>query len=423
MVFTLPAIQATLDPAVLPRWRRVRQRFEGPQIPDVPAAMRAQLDRDDTGGRIQPGMQVAIGVGSRGISSLPEVVRATVDAVRRRGGEPFIVPAMGSHGGGVAEAQAGILAHYGITEETVGAPVRATMDVVELGQLPDGTTIYWDRIAAGADAVIPINRVKPHTDYHGPVESGVQKMLTIGLGKRVGCDALHTIGVEEFSWLIPAAAALVMEQKPVIFGVALVENGYHQTAIVEAIPAERLPTREPELLKLAWEWMPKLPFERLDVLIVDEMGKAISGSGMDTNVIGRYEVRQMTGGPDIQRVVPLRLAPGTDTNACGIGLADITTRQLVEDADWHATYVNCAAGHMLDGARMPMVAETERDAVLMAVQSGRGMSPERLSLVRIKNTLALEEFYISESLADHPGLKPVGPWTEITFDDRGCLAE
>ncbi len=318
--------------------------------------------------------------------------------VQRRGGRPFIVPAMGSHGGAVAEGQDALLAHYGVTERHIGCPIRASMDVVELGQLPSGERIYTDRIAyAEADLVIPVNRIKPHTDFHGTVESGLFKMLAIGLGKQRGADALHASGFENFPWLIPAAGRFVLEHLRIPFGIATVENGYSQLALLEAIPSAMIATREPALLEEARRRMARLPVARLDVLVIDQMGKEISGAGMDPNVLGRYYQQRLPGGPDVQRIIVLDLTDATEGNAAGVGMADICTERVARKIDRMKTYINQLTAKLPEGGRLPLVAPNDRAAIQMAIASLRGAAYEAIRLLRIRSTKDLTQVWASEA--------------------------
>ena len=383
----------------LPRWAPVRVSHDAARLDDVAAAVAAQFGQGGVGERITAGGRVALTAGSRGIDRIDEVLRAVIAEIKQRGGEPFIVPAMGSHGGATAKGQCEILARYGVTEAQMGCPIRAAMDVIEIGQLPSGERLYTDRIAVTeADLIVPVGRVKVHTDFHGEVESGVCKMLTIGLGKQHGADSIHASGFENFASLIPTAARFLLERLPVPFGIAVVDNGYGDLALVEAIPAERILTREAELLHDARWRMAQLPIAQLDVLVVDWMGKEISGAGMDPNVLGRYYGQKLPDGPDVQRIVVLDLTDATDGNATGMGLADICTARLEAKVDRTKTYINQITSKTPEAGRLPLVAPNDCLAIQMAIACLHGTAPDAIRLLRIHNTRNLTEVWASEAL-------------------------
>ncbi len=393
------ALRELLERVGIPRLASVRLVHEAQRLEAVATAVAEQFERAQIGDLIQPGMRVALTAGSRGIDRIDEVLAATVAEVKRRGGEPFIVPAMGSHGGAVAEGQVEVLAHYGITESRMGCAIRASMEVVELGQLPSGERLFTDKIAyAEADVILPIGRVKVHTDFHGPIESGLYKMLAIGLGKQRGADSLHASGFEHFPCLIPAAGRFLLEHLPVPFGIALVDNGYSELALLEAIPAAQIETREAELLHEARRRMARLPVERLDVLVVDQMGKDISGAGMDPNVLGRYYAERLPGGPDVQRVVVLDLTDTTEGNAAGVGMAEFCTERLMGKIDRAKTYMNQLTSKTPEGGRLPIVAPNDRAAMEMAIASLRRVQNDALRLIRIRNTKDLTRVWASEAV-------------------------
>ena len=349
------------------------------------------------------GKRVAITAGSRGISHMAEVLTALVVRLRQMGAEPFIVPAMGSHGGATAEGQRGLLAELGITEASTGAPVVASMETIEVGRLANGMPVYQDKLAAAADAIVIVNRVKPHTDFTGPFESGLSKMAVIGLGKLQGADTLHRYGVQGLRDLVPEAARLVCQRSKIIFGLGLVENAYHEIARIEAVPPNGIAgPQESELLKLAYRLLPQFPFTEIDVLVVDEMGKNISGVGLDTKVIGRVKVH---GVPDfsqcaIRAIAVLGLTPELHGNAAGVGLADVTTSRLVSQIDFEATYLNCITSGItgIQRAALPLVAPTDRAAIETALRVCGRPDLDTIRLVRIKNTLSLGEMDVSPGL-------------------------
>lgn len=362
-------------------------------------APREALRRElvSSGVAISPGERMAVAVGSRGIAELETLVRGVVDWIKAAGGLPFIVPAMGSHGGATAEGQAAVLAGYGITAERVGAPVCSSMDVVELPRGECPVPVFFDRYAAAADGTVIINRVKPHTSFRGRYESGLMKMLAIGLGKHRQALAIHALGVPGLREVMPAVARQVLAHANVRLGVAVVENARDELMTLRAIPAERMADEEPALLELARAHLPRLPLERVDVLIVDEIGKNISGLGLDPNVIGRLKIRGQPEPerPDIRAIIIRDLTSGTHGNATGMGLADIMLRRAYEKIDFKATYANVATTGFLERGKVPVIADTDREALSLAFGMAGMPPPDQARIVRIRNTLHLEELWAS----------------------------
>ena len=385
--------------ALLPEVFPIRQTFSEDGIRDIPAAVIATLERSGLAGTLRGG-EIAIGVGSRGVANIPAVTRTVVSWFREKGVTPFIVPCMGSHGGATAEGQIKVLADLGVTEESAGCPIRSSMDVVHLGELDNGLPVYMDAHAWNADGVFVVNRVKAHTSFTGPNESGVIKMLTIGLGKQKGADAAHTLGNYAFATIMPAMARMCMEKKPGILGaLALVENERDHTCLVEAIPARDLERRDAELLVYAKSRMPAIPLGRMDMLIIDRLGKNISGAGMDPNITGRHASSAKTGGPEVSRLVVLQLTPESRGNATGMGMADIIPRNLAESINYEYTYANVITSNNLPYVRQPMVMETEEDAVRCGIKTCMG-TPGAISLVRVRDTLSVDKMLVSKPVAD-----------------------
>ena len=386
----------------LPKMARVRQIFDPHRIDDVAAAVGAQLARPEIAARVKPGASIAVGVGSRGVNNIQAAVRALVAGLKERGAEPFIFPAMGSHGGATIEGQRGVLAGYGITEDAVGAPVRCTMDTVVLGALDNGTKVHMDQFAHDADGVVIINRVKPHTSFRGAIESGIVKMMAIGMGKINGATALHGgNSMDDFGTILPEAARLIMGKTTFLFGIAMVEDAYDDTAIVEAIPPATLLAREAELQATAKEMMGRIYIDDIDVLVIDEIGKEISGGGFDPNITGR-NARGITGFelPRVKKIVLLDLTDATKGNATGIGAADVITQRLLRRIDFAVTYANIVTSTYLDGALIPIAMKSEREAVSLAVKTLTGVAPQDARIVRIRNTLRLGEIAVSAALLD-----------------------
>jgi hypothetical protein len=402
---------------------RVRQTFPRPRVADVPAAVAQALA--EAGVPIKRGDTVAVGAGSRGIANIDTVVGATVRWLRDLGARPFVFPAMGSHGGGTPEGQLAVLEHYGITESTMGCPIRATMEVGQVGEAL-GLPVWLDRYAAEADWIGLVNRIKPHTDFKGSIESGLFKMMTIGLGKWKGAVQYHRANVNHgYETVITAVGREMLAKARIAFGVGVVENGYDETARIEAFNAQDLEAGERRLLKDAREWMARLPFGRIDVLLVEEMGKNISGAGMDTNVIGRPSNphEPFPADPKILWIVALDLTDDSDGNAVGIGNADFTTRRLVEKIDMKPTLINAITACAPNGAKIPPTYDTDREAVEAALSCIGLTPPERARVVRIKNTLMLGEIEVSEAfrpeLARRPDLAILAGPAELAFDAAG----
>ncbi|MDK2856810.1 MAG: hypothetical protein PWQ86_2023 [Bacillota bacterium] len=407
-----------------PLFYRVKQNLECPVINDVEGAVRAALSSLRLSERIRPGARVAITAGSRGIANIPLILKTVVQVIREAGGEPFLVPAMGSHGGATAEGQLAILASLGITEESVGAPIHSSMEVVEIGRTEKGVPVYFDKNAWSADAVFVVNRVKPHTGFRAANESGLVKMIAVGLGKEKGCTAMHKHGLAE---TIPAAARVALKAAPIIGALGIVENSREETAEIRAARPEEIFEVDAELLSRAKEYLPRLPFDDLDLLIVDEMGKNISGTGMDVNVIGRmYKLGEPEPErPRIKRIAVLDLTEASHGNALGMGLADITTKRFLSKVDLTATYANVIAAGVLERGRMPVSAENDREAIRIALASLPGTPAEEARVVRIKNTLELEELEVSEALRPeveaNSRLQILAGPEPLPFDDAGNL--
>lgn len=414
--------------APMPTVYRARQRFPAPVEDDLEAAVRRELRPLE--GRLAPGARIAITAGSRGVANIARILRAVGNEVRRYGGEPFVFPAMGSHGGATAEGQVTMLAELGVTDETVDMPIVSSMEVELIGRLENGLPVYLSRTALEADGIIPVGRVKPHTDFRADVESGLAKTCAIGMGKQKGAATIHSYGPEGLARWMPRAARLIVERAPVLLGLALVENAYHQTAIVRALPAEQIAgPGEAELLREARRLMPSIPFDDLDVLVVDEMGKNISGAGLDPNIIGRMMIR---GVPEFERprianVAVLDLTEESHGNATGLGLADFTTQRLIDRMDWQASYLNSLTAGLNGVQRMqiPFVMPTDRAAVAMAIRTCGRADWENVRLVRIRNTLDLAEIYLSASLLDearrNPALELEPRGAPLAFDQLGRI--
>jgi Lactate racemase N-terminal domain len=411
-----------------PNMYRIRQTFEGPTVADIPAAVRAELVRADVASVIKPGQTVALTAGSRGITNIATIVKATADYLRTIGAQPFIIPAMGSHGGGTADGQLGVLHHYGITEDSMGVPLRATMEVVQLGETPDGIPVWLDKYASEADHIGVINRVKPHTDFSGAIESGLFKMMTIGLGKYHGAQHYHRANVQYgYEHVIRTVGRTMLQHARIAFGLGVIENGYDQTAVIHAVRAPQFEETEVALQALSKKLAARLPFDFIHLLIVEEMGKNISGTGMDTKVIGRIMniIEPIPKHPRILRIYVRDMHDDSYGNAMGVGLADFVSRRLVNKIDPKATYINGLTGLSPESTRIPVTFDTDREAVEAALGTIGLVKPEEARIVRIQNTLLLEELDVSEALL--PEITPRetiemlwGP-KPLMFDSSGGL--
>ena len=384
----------------LPRMYTIHQHFPDAHLDEPETVLKESLSREEIRVLVKSGMKVAVAVGSRGITGISQIVKITIDYLKELGASPFIVSAMGSHGGGTKEGQREVLASYGITEENMGVPVVTDTDTVDLGARKNGQHVWFDRAAYQADLIVPINRIKLHTDFVGELQSGLCKMLVIGLGNQKGCSAAHETDFEEFSDMLEESAALIIKKAPVGFGVAIMENAFDETCLLEAVPAGQMIAREKELVKLCVEKMPYIQVKKADIIIVEEIGKDISGAGFDPNILGRSTVRSkyLLPIPEFQKLVLLDVTEASHGNAIGVGLFDVITEKVFSKMDREATYANAIACKCILDARIPMIAKDEDEAVRIAVKSCRGLDMENLRIIRIKNTLNLEEIQVSEAI-------------------------
>ena len=391
----------------LPPMARVRQKFDPTRLEDIAGAIRAEFARPEVRSRVKPGQVIAVGCGSRGIANIALIACTVIAELKALGAQPFVFPCMGSHGAGTAEGQKKVLETYGITEQATGVPIRATMDTVVVGHLDDGTPVHMDRHAAEADAIVVINRIKPHTGFRGATESGLTKMLAIGIGKIVGAATYPTHGMDFFPELLPKVRDVNCRARNVLFGVGIVENAYDETAHVEIVPSEQLATREPELQAMAKLNMPQIFFDDIDVLVIDEMGKNISGAGFDPNITGRNRrIVKWPARPMVKKIVVLGLTKVTHGNATGLGSADVITMRLYRELDIPSTYANIITSMNLDGAAIPMIMNDDHDAIALAVKTVVRVKPEDCRIVRIRNTLHLGEIEVSVPMLDEVRARP-----------------
>ena len=412
----------------LPPMTRVRQKFDAAKLADIPGAIGKEFARPEIRERIKPGQVIAVGCGSRGIANIAQIACAVIAELIALGAKPFIFPCMGSHGAATAEGQKKVLETYGITEASTGVPIRATMETEIVGHLADGTPVHMDKYAAEAEAIVVINRIKPHTGFRGATESGLTKMLAIGIGKITGAAIYHTHGMDRFPELLPQIREMNISQRNVLFGVGIVENAYDETAYIEVIPAQSLKTREPDLQAMAKRMMPQLFFDDIDVLIIDEMGKNISGAGFDPNITGRNRRNvKWQDKPRVKKIVVLGLTRVSQGNATGLGSADVITMRLFKELDVASTYANVITSMNLDGGAIPIVMNNDHDAIALAVKTVVRVKPEDCRIVRIRNTLHLGEIEVSNALLAEVGRQPerfeiAEPPRDVKFDAQGNLA-
>ncbi|MFL6517836.1 hypothetical protein QF028_004254 [Neobacillus sp. B4I6] len=418
-------LQELLKDIPVPKMAKVKVHFDNTKIDDLGTTLKEQLQQVHIQKKVQPGMEIAVAVGSRGLDRLVEITEVTVKFLKDLGAKPFIVPSMGSHGGATAEGQREVLAHLGVTEESVGCEIRSSMDVVKISELPNGLPVYVDKFASEADGIVVINRVKPHTAFRGPVESGIMKMISIGLGKQKGAEACHQMGFKYMAENVPAMAKIIMEETPILFGVATVENAFDKVAIIDVLTPEEIINREHELQKQAKELLPKLFFDQLDVLVIDEIGKNISGDGMDPNITGRYPTPYASGGPEVNKMAVLDVTHQSEGNANGVGTADFTTQRLIDKMDKEGTYANGLTSTVVAPTKIATTLPNDKQAIQAAIKTCNILDFRNVKLVRIKNTLVLSEIEVSEPLLEyvkqHPNMELSSDLYDIPFNENGNL--
>lgn len=410
-----------------PKMSIISQPLHWAPIEDIAATVRQEIARLDLQDKLPPGSRVAITCGSRGVANIALVTRTVVEEIKALGWEPFLVPTMGSHGGANAEGQVEVLEGYGITEEATGAPILSSMEVVQLGVSEKGTPVYIDKNASAADGIVVLNRIKKHTDVFSHVESGLMKMMVIGLGKHKQALAIHSYGVYGLRELLPPVARMVIEKAPILFGLALLEDGFENTTEIRAILPAEIEETEAELLKTANSYMARLPVDDIDVLLIERMGKEVSGSGMDTNIVGRMAIR---GEPEFEKprvkwLAVFDLTEGAHGNAAGVGLADFTVQRLVDKIDMDAFYANVITSGFPERGAIPVTMNTEKEVVDLALRLLGGIAPENARVVRIWDTLHLGHLQVSEALLDEleqkQGVEIVTEAEEMSFVPDGSL--
>lgn len=409
----------------LPRVVKVKQHFHGPTVSDIDEKVAQEFAKAEIEAKVHEGMNVAITAGSRGIANIAKIIRATANEIKKRGANPFIIPAMGSHGGATAEGQIEVLESLGVTEEFCGVDIRSSMEVVEVGKTEAGIPVYIDKIGYESDGVILVNRIKAHTDFSAEIESGLMKIASIGLGNHKQAQAIHTFGVHGIRDHMPKVAEVVFRTGKVVMGIGIVENAFEDTAEIEVIPVELIQQREAELLTYSKTLLPKLPIDKVDVLFVDKIGKNYSGTGMDTNIIGRIRIlgTKEHAKPDVDYIIAGDLSEESHGNALGIGLADITTEKLFKKIDYKKMNENVITSTFLQRASIPIVLGSDQAAIETALRGSWGKDPETIRFMRIPNTLHLEELYVSEALVSEiekiDNVEIVGELGPMMFDETG----
>ena len=413
----------------VPRMFHAAQQFPSAHIEreEIEQVIFEEIARSGMGERIKPGMSIAITAGSRGIRNVDEITRSVVACVKSYGAVPFIVPAMGSHGGATAEGQKEMLAGFGITEEAMGCEIRSSMETVLLGMSELGKPVYMDKNAYESDGVIVSCRLKPHNAFRGPIESGPCKMMTVGLGKQKGAEQVHSDGMDIIAKNIPTMAKVTLSTGKILFAIPCLENAYDQTMMFEAIPAEKILEREPELLKIAFANMPSILVGEGDVLIVDNVGKNFSGTGVDPNITGTFSTPYASGGVQVQRTCFLNLTEQSHGNSLGVGLASAITRKIFDVIDADAMYTNCMTSTVIKSAMVPCVMSTDKEAVQFCIRTCNRIDKDNPRVIRIKNSLHIGQVMLSEAYYEdvlagkYPGLTTLSAPAELQFDEAGEL--
>ncbi len=417
-------IESILEPVPIPKVVKVEQRFHEDYIEDIEGCVREQLINSRGYRNIKPGQSIAITGGSRGVHKIAEITKAVCDLVKERGAHPFIFPAMGSHGGATAEGQIHVLEMNGISEATMGVPIKSSMEVIEVGRISDGRPVFMDRYAYEADGIILINRIKAHTSFKGPYESGLMKMMAIGLGKQHGAQNYHKTGFGQMPRIVQEVGTEVLRLNKVIFGVGTIENGYNKVARIACLDPEEILEKEKELLQLANEYLPKNFWKQADVLIVCSMGKDISGTGLDPNVTGRFNTDFFKNDISVSKIGILSLTDKSDGNAAGVGFGDVITQRLYDKINFQNMYPNVLTSTVIKTANIPMVLPSDKQVFQAAIKTANVLHDEKLRLSILKNTKDLEHIYISENMVDEAiakGVKILSKPMAIPFDEKGNL--
>lgn len=421
----MDAISSMLNDIEIPKFFRIRQNFDSSKIENIEEVINAQFKKDNIKNTIKPGQTIGITVGSRGLDNLKDIVKYVCNNIKAKGATPIILPSMGSHGGANAEGQAEFIRKFGVTEEYVGAEIRAGMEVVQLGTTDTGLPVYYDKIASELDGVIVLGRIKAHTDLDGEIESGLHKMITIGLGNHKGAQVMHALGMNKAVPRLISIARYVLKNANIIFGIALLENAYDQTSQIEFIPANEIAEKEPALLAKSKKNLPRFLFNDIDVLIVDEIGKNISGDGMDPNVIGRGVIGRKNKDIRINKIVTLDTTKESGSNAYGVGLSDITTKRIFNKLKTEAMYTNAVTAIAIKAVRIPIAMNNDKLAIQLAIRECCSEEPSKLRIVRIKDTLSLSDIFVSEALLDdmkkNSNIQIKSELMDFQFDESGNL--
>ena len=423
-------VSELLSNTPIPKMFHAKQSFPREFIaPEgVAATVTREMEKEQFASLIKPGMEIAVTAGSRGIHNIDIIIRAIVDFIKSRGAKPFIVPAMGSHGGATADGQLEVLSSYGITPETMGCPIKSSMDVVKLGLSELGRAVYLDKNAYEADGIIVSCRIKPHTGFRGPYESGICKMLTVGLGKQAGASLVHSDGSDMMAKNILTMAKVVLEKANVLFAISCIENAYDETCKIIGVSAKDILKVEPELLKVAFANMPKLIVGETDVLVVDEIGKNYSGAGVDPNIAGTFSNPKISGGIKVKRTCFLNLSKESHGNALGCGLASVITNKIFNDIDTEKMYANCITSALPTVACIPCVVANDKEAIQLCIKTCNKVESKNARVVRIANSLNIGEIMLSESYyydvknGKYPGVEALDAPFELKFDASGNLA-
>ena len=416
-----------MDDIRIPRFVRIKQIYDKTRITDVKLHICKQMERNISDPESFRGKKLCITVGSRGIPELDIIVSTVISVLKKWGAHPYIIPAMGSHGGATAEGQREFIAAYGITEDTMGVPIVSSMDVIQIGALPDGTPVFCDKSAAESDGVVVLNKVKPHTDFRAKHESGLVKMLAIGLANHVGASQFHMRGFASFPERIPQVCQVFLDNIPIAFGVGIVQNAYDEVSHIEVIEKQYILEKDAELQRIAKKSLADFKLQDMDVLIIDEIGKNISGNGADPNITGRGSSPGFEDILNLQKLFIRGLTKETHHCGCGISVADITTRRCLNDIDFESTWVNVITATMLAGGKIPMYMENDRDALMLAIRSCNNIDFKNPRIVRIKNTLSMECIDVSEAYLDecklHPEIEVISEPYDLEFDADGFLED
>lgn len=409
----------------IPRMIKIRQNFEDNRIIDIEKEVKEQILQPQILEKIKSGMSIAITASSRPISNLDLIIKTIVGILKEKGALPFVIPAMGSHGGGTAEGQKNIILSYGITEERIGCPIRATMDTVCVGYSQEGHPVHVDKYAAEADGIIVVGKIRPHSGFNGEYESGLMKMMTIGLGKQHGAAVCHNAGAKYLSKYIPMFAHVILKNSKIMFGVGIIENAYHKTYMIKAIPASNIPKEEPILLKKAYTLLGRLLFKDVAVLVIDEIGKNFSGDGMDPYVTTRFGTPYVTWDEKIQKVAVLGLSDATHGIMLGAGWADVCTKRLFDQSSLEDSYVNAITATIFDGVKLPMILKNDYYVIAACIRGSVEVDREKIRMIHLHNTLDIFDIEISESMLENarnnPNIEILGEPKEMIFDENGNL--